>query len=54
VLDERSQLCELDALRLIGDRFPVGPAGHADTLTKVHQVLVCGMRAERPDQGRLS
>ena len=35
ILDERLELCELYALRLVIDRLPVGPARRGDALAEI-------------------
>ena len=50
VADELLELRQLRALRLIGDRFLVGPAGRREAPAEVGEIRLWHVDAERPDR----
>ena len=50
ILDERLELRELYALRLVIDRLPVGPARRGDAPAKVVELLLRDVDAEGADR----
>ena len=50
ILDERLELRELDALRLVVDRLPVGPARRRDAAAEVDQLLFRNAGLERSNR----